>query len=198
MSAGHRSFASVSPCRTRARDGRGEGGLDAAGALLPVGWHCRPCWDRMPGPSHCHLLHLSTAQGPSLRQETIAFPSASPTLGKLPRQPAEEISGASHAGTEPTLLRAVPERLGFAAWRPTRPWLGASPPQRQAPCVGCAHGAACRGSRGVGDQGTLDGEGGQPGSRAPWGWSSQRDGKAAWGLSACRDGVHPSCRSHAG
>lgn len=128
----------------------------------PVGWHRHPCWDSVPGPSHHHLLCLSTAQGPSLRQETIAFPSASPTLGKPPRQPAEQISGASHAGTEPPPRRAAPERLGFAAWRPTCPWPGANPPQRQASCVSCTHGVACRRSRGAGDQGTLAGRAASP------------------------------------
>lgn len=96
----------VSPCGIGDRDKGSEGDLDAARALLPVGWHCHPCWDRTPGPSHCHLLHLCTAQGLSLQQETIAFPSASPTLGKPPRQPAEQISGASHVGTEPPPCRA--------------------------------------------------------------------------------------------
>lgn len=143
--------------------------LEASAGLLrphrcrgsaPVGWHRHPCWDSVPGPSHHHLLCLSTAQGPSLRQETIAFPSAS--LGKPPRQPAEQISGASHAGTEPPPRRAAPERLGFAAWRPTCPWPGANPLQRQASCVSCAHGVACRRSRGAGDQGTLAGRAASP------------------------------------
>ena len=53
--------------------------------------------------------------------------------------------------------RAAPERLGFAAWRPTCPWPGANPPQCQASHVSCAHGAACRGSCGAGDQGTPAG-----------------------------------------
>lgn len=156
-SASHCPFASVSPGRTGAWAGevrvawmqRGRGSA-AGGVASPslLGQHAGDC-------HNVHLLHLSAAQGPSLQQETIAFPLASPTLGKLPRQPAEQISGASRAGTEPLLRRAVLERLGFAAWRPTCPWLGANPPQHQASCVSCTHGAACWGSHGARDQGML-------------------------------------------
>lgn len=56
---------------------------------------------------------LSTAQGQPLQQETITFPSVSPILGKPPRQPAEQISGASRAGTEPPLRCTVPRWRGW-------------------------------------------------------------------------------------
>lgn len=192
-------------CQSPRGWGSGQGrsgwpGCSGAGALLPWGGIAIPAGTACRGLSHCHLLRLSTAQGPSLRQETIAFPSVSPTLGKPPRQPAEQISGASHAGTEPPPRRAVSCRAGEAGiccLASDLPMAGCQPSAVPGlSCQLCPRGCMpgeLRG-RGPGDAGR---EGGQPGSRAPRGWSGQRDGEAARGLSACRDGVHPSCRSHA-
>lgn len=137
-SASQYLFASVSPHRAGTWDEREQGRVSA-----PLGWHCHPCLDTMPRLLLHHLLCLSAAQGPSLRQETIAFPPASRTLGKPPGQPAEQISGASRAGTEHPPHRAG--EAGICRQAPSSPWPGANPPQRQAPSVSCAHGSACRG-----------------------------------------------------
>lgn len=64
------------------------------GSAIPAGTACQVCHT---------LSSFVCAQHKAQQQETIAFPSASPTLGKSPRQPAEEISGVSCARTEPLL-----------------------------------------------------------------------------------------------
>jgi len=141
------SSVSGSPHGTRL--GTGEvmvAGMQRGRGSALVGWHRHPYCHSMLGLSHHHLLHLSAAHSPSPRQETTAFPLASPTLGKPPRQLGEQISRASRARTEPPPRRAAPERLGFAAWHLTLLWPGANPPVL---CQLCPW-AACWGAAGPG------------------------------------------------
>lgn len=188
----------VSPHGTGAWDRGGEGGLHAEGYGLCCQWGgiAVPAGTAYQGLSHHHLLCLSTAQGPSLQQETIAFPSASPTLGKVLRQLAEQISGASCARIEALLCRDVP--CWICRLASDSPMAGCQPPT--APGVLCQlrpRGCMPEEPRGWGP-GDAGWEGAQPGSGVPRGWSGRRDGEAARGLLACRDGVHPSCCSRAG
>lgn len=174
-SASQYLFASVSPHRAGTWDEREQGRVSA-----PLGWHCHPCLDSTPRLSRHRLLCLSAAQGPSLRQETIAFPPASRTLGKPPGQPAEQISGASRAGTEHPPRRAAPCRRGWDL----PPGAQLTVARRQ---PSAAPGAFCQlrprlcvpgGAVGPGATGR---EGGQPSSTLPQGWPGQQDGGAIRG-----------------
>lgn len=174
-SASQYLFASVSPHRAGTWDEREQGRVSA-----PLGWHCHPCLDSTPRLSRHRLLCLSAAQGPSLRQETIAFPPASRTLGKPPGQPAEQISGglACWDRAPATPRRAVPERLGFAARRPAH--RGQAPTLRSARRLLSAAPTALRAGGAVGP-GATGREGGQPSSTLPQGWPGQQDGGAIRG-----------------
>lgn len=183
-SASHCSFPSASPNGTAAWERGGEGGLDAAGQGLCCQWGAIsiPAGTAHWGLSHRHLLCLSIAHGPSLQQETIALPSASPTLGKPPRQPAEQISGASHAGTENPLCCAVPRQTGWDDLPGVQLARGRVPalPSARRPVSAAPTGLRAGGATGRGTRGRWPG--GQPAhAGVPRGWFGQWDGEVARG-----------------